>query len=584
MGEEKRNYSDDKGFQHQAESCPRSYKPWIWTLILMALLTLIWSLFENYQEGGVVKTIFESDDYQAAARQNIPGVYSTGGATTPADGAPLMGPQGTFHGIIERVRPGVISIDANIGETMAALQGNAAPAAGAPNAKFTRVGSGIIVDPKGFAISSLHVVAGATALQATTYDPKGAKTYKVKVVNVDKTTDLVLLRLLGVGPFPYAVLGDSDAVRTGDMVLALGSPYGFDHTVTTGIISSRNRTLNIGGKIYDGVLQTDTPINRGNSGGPLVNTAGEVIGVNTAIYSPTGTFSGIGFAIPVNKASTLVAGVVDFRNSVTQVAGGQVARWGRAGRQSGNTYRMAGGQIVTPPHAYRGRCTECHPQLLNPPITPNQIKPGLALPVAGNTQTGTPFIGASLLDIDPVLAKQFNLLHAGGVLVDRVYPGAPADGLLVRGDIIMRADGRRMLDVKSFRKHLRSKKIGKSFDLVLMRNGSRKTVKVRTTVTPDFLPGPQMAQVKEFNWFGSEISPLRAAIKPFVKTGVYVTDADGILRAAGVMRGDVIKAVNKEMVRDMNSFINIANRVSIRDGFVLDIIRGGSPMYVVVKG
>ncbi|KJJ83152.1 magnetosome protein MamE, partial [Candidatus Omnitrophus magneticus] len=250
------------------------------------------------------------------------------------------------------VRPSLISIDAAV-PAVATRPGT--PAIAPHNLEqptYNRAGSGVIIEPRGYVISSLHVIAGAKSLKATVYGPKGANTYSLKIVNSSSDTDLVLLRLQGDGPFPYATLGDSDNVRTGDVVLAMGSPFGFDQTITTGIISSTKRTISVDGKVYEDLLQTDTPINKGNSGGPLVNLYGQVIGINNAIYSPTGMFSGIGFALPINQAASLVGGVLDFGNTPIQAAAGQIVAWGSRGRQSGNSYRLPNGQVITPPHVY----------------------------------------------------------------------------------------------------------------------------------------------------------------------------------------------------------------------------------------
>ena len=480
------------------------------------------------------------------------------------------------------------------------LVGGLNPVAGAPVTNYSRVGSGVIIADKGYVLTSYHVVEGATAMKATVYGPGGANDYPLKLVNIDKTTDLALLRILGNGPFPHAILGDSDAVQTGDVVLAMGSPFGFDQTVTTGIISSKNRTVSIGGKVFEGMFQTDTPINKGNSGGPLVNAHGEVIAINTAIYSPTGTFSGIGFAIPVNQASSLVGGVVDFEGVPPAAAGGQLAAWARMGRQTGNSYKLPNGQIITPPHPYRGKCMECHPQLCT---TPGQgggkglaMGPGNprnnAFAVAGQgAVTSDPYLGAALMDVDSLIAKQFNLAHAGGVLVDRVMPGSPAEAAgIQRGDVILRLDGRRIENVDELQKNLSAKKPGAAAELAMMSNGSRKVVKVRFTqepvAAPSFAPaqGRQAGQPAEFEWLGAEMTPLIPAIQAYVNSGVYVAETGGVLGAAGVLKGDVIKSVNNHAVGDMISFIRIAKKVNVKDGIMLDVIRGGNPMYIIVKG
>ena len=157
------------------------------------------------------------------------------------------------------------------------------------------LGSGVIVDPSGIALTNAHVVDKATEIEVVTLD--GGK-HKAKVIGVDKKTDLAVLKLDdGKGTFKYARLGDSDRMQVGDWVLAVGSPFGLQATVTAGIISAKARQLDQGP--FDDFLQTDAAINPGNSGGPLVNMQGEVIGINTAIVAGG---SGIGFAIPSNMA------------------------------------------------------------------------------------------------------------------------------------------------------------------------------------------------------------------------------------------------------------------------------------------
>src|SRR3989475_6538607 len=157
------------------------------------------------------------------------------------------------------------------------------------------LGSGVIVDPSGIALTNAHVVEKATEIEVITLD--GSK-HKAKVVGADKKTDLAVLKLDdGKAQFKFARLGDSDRMQVGDWVIAVGSPFGLQSTVTAGIVSAKARQLGQGP--FDDFLQTDAAINPGNSGGPLVNMQGEVIGINTAIVAGG---SGIGFAIPSNMA------------------------------------------------------------------------------------------------------------------------------------------------------------------------------------------------------------------------------------------------------------------------------------------
>jgi serine protease Do len=164
------------------------------------------------------------------------------------------------------------------------------------------LGSGFIVDAQGYVVTNNHVIEGADEITVIQED---GTSMVATLVGRDEKTDLALLKVNPRMPLPVTRLGDSDKARVGEWVMAIGDPFGLGGTVTTGIISARNRDINAGP--YDDFIQTDAPINRGNSGGPLFNMYGEVIGVNSAIYSPTGGSVGIGFAIPINAAKNVIA-------------------------------------------------------------------------------------------------------------------------------------------------------------------------------------------------------------------------------------------------------------------------------------
>ena len=171
-----------------------------------------------------------------------------------------------------------------------------------PRRQITSLGSGFIVDGKaGLVVTNNHVIAEADEITVTTSD--GLK-FEAKLVGRDAKTDLALLRVKVDKELPSVKFGGSDGLRVGDWVLAIGNPFGLGGTVTAGIVSARGRDINSGP--YDDFIQTDAAINRGNSGGPLFSMTGEVIGVNTAIYSPTGSSVGIGFAIPSTIARTVI--------------------------------------------------------------------------------------------------------------------------------------------------------------------------------------------------------------------------------------------------------------------------------------
>jgi serine protease Do len=179
------------------------------------------------------------------------------------------------------------------------------PRSGRPDAlprKATSLGSGFIIDPAGYVVTNNHVISDADEITVILHDDTSLK---AEVIGRDSKTDLALLKVKSDKPLIAATWGDSDASRVGDWVLAIGNPFGLGGTVTAGILSARQRDINSGP--YDDFLQTDASINRGNSGGPMFNMDGQVIGINTAIYSPSGGSIGIGFAIPSQIAKAVVA-------------------------------------------------------------------------------------------------------------------------------------------------------------------------------------------------------------------------------------------------------------------------------------
>jgi serine protease Do len=178
---------------------------------------------------------------------------------------------------------------------------------GARTQKVTSLGSGFVVDADGFIVTNNHVIADATEVTVTFHDNTKLK---AKIIGKDEKTDLALLKVNSKSKLAHVAFGDSDKARVGDWVVAIGNPFGLGGSVTAGIVSARGRNINAGA--YDDFIQTDAAINRGNSGGPLFNMSGEVIGVNSAIFSPTGTNIGIGFSVPASLAEPVIAQLKKF--------------------------------------------------------------------------------------------------------------------------------------------------------------------------------------------------------------------------------------------------------------------------------
>ena len=168
--------------------------------------------------------------------------------------------------------------------------------------KVTALGSGFIIDPSGLVVTNNHVIDDAEQITVILHDTQA---FKAKIVGRDTKADLALLKIEVPTKLPFVQFGDSDGARVGDWVIAIGNPFGLGGTVTAGIVSARARDINAGP--YDDFIQTDASINKGNSGGPLFNMKGEVIGINTAIFSPSGGSIGIGFSIPSNEAKPVLA-------------------------------------------------------------------------------------------------------------------------------------------------------------------------------------------------------------------------------------------------------------------------------------
>jgi serine protease Do len=239
-----------------------------------------------------------------------------------------------FADIVERVKPSVISVKVNINEKLAKNDNgdnseDSPFQPGSPMERFFRrfggpdglppglrggprgrgavtgQGSGFFISADGFAVTNNHVVDGADKVEVTTDD---GKTYSAKVIGTDARTDLALIKVESGSNFAFAKLSDGKP-RIGDWVLAVGNPFGLGGTVTAGIVSASGR--DIGNGPYDDFIQIDAPVNKGNSGGPAFNTEGEVMGVNTAIYSPSGGSVGIAFSIPASTVKSVIAQLKD---------------------------------------------------------------------------------------------------------------------------------------------------------------------------------------------------------------------------------------------------------------------------------
>ena len=367
------------------------------------------------------------------------------------------------------------------------------------------LGSGVIVEASGVILTNHHVVEGATDIRVATSD---GREHAVDLVLGDARTDLAVLRVrdpAGVS-FPAIRFGDSDAIEVGDIVLAIGNPFGVGQTVTSGIVSALART-GVESSNYEFFVQTDAAINPGNSGGALVDIDGRLVGINTAIFSRTGGSMGIGFAIPSNMARVVAeAGIAggqlvrpwfgarmqdvttDLANSlglaaprgalITEVAPGSSAD--RAGFRSGDVILRIDGFDVLQPSAFDFRLAT---RAVGSEVTVTYFRSGGELeatftleapPGAGETITiegNTRFAGASVETLTPAGAQDLGLpFDARGVLVRDVAAGSPADGMGLRpGDVIFGLNGRDIEDAAAFRELARGRP--NAWQIVLQRDG-----------------------------------------------------------------------------------------------------------------
>jgi len=260
----------------------------------------------------------------APAQQAAPAAAPPSAAAPPpaAEKSAATTSEAPFAEVFERLAGRLVGVVVNISTTQAPAKtaqeaGPSSPGSslddlfrdffgdkGTPGQQGSRVaslGSGFIIDPSGVIVTNAHVIANAEQITVTLSDDT---VLQAQVIGRDSVTDLALLKVEAKTPLPAATWGDSSKAKVGDWVLAIGNPFGLGGTVTAGIISATARDIHSGP--YDDYLQTDASINRGNSGGPMFNLQGEVIGINTAIYSPTGGSIGLGFAVPTALAQPII--------------------------------------------------------------------------------------------------------------------------------------------------------------------------------------------------------------------------------------------------------------------------------------
>ncbi len=350
----------------------------------------------------------------------------------------------------------------------------------APGRRMQSLGSGFVIDPSGLIVTNNHVIKGADLITVTLQDDT---VLKAKLLGHDDKTDLALLKVEPAHPLPAVAFGDSDKARVGDWVMAIGNPFGLSGTVTAGIVSSRGRSFDNGP--YDEFIQTDAPINRGNSGGPLFDMDGGVIGINTAIYSPSGDSIGIGFSIPSNEARTVIeqlrrfgkasrgwigVRIQDVSQDIADSLGLKAAKGAllagleadgpaaRAGMKTGDVIQQVGGKGVdgrslprvvgeTPVGQTVPVVLWREGHALTLPVTIRAFPDDTATPAAApaSKKPAAPALvdlaglGMTLAPLDDLLRQKYQIADTqkGVVVTDVTGSGAAADRGIKAGDVIV---------------------------------------------------------------------------------------------------------------------------------------------------
>jgi serine protease Do len=362
------------------------------------------------------------------------------------------------------------------------------------------MGSGIIYSADGYIVTNEHVVDNADDIKVNLSD---GRTFEAKIKGVDKKSDLAVLKIDAKG-LPAARLGDSDKLQVGEIVIAIGSPFGLNETVTTGIVSAKGR-YGMGIEDYENFIQTDAAINPGNSGGPLLNLDGEVIGINTAIFSRSGAYQGVGFAIPVNMVKNVAGQLIDkgevtrgwlgvsIQNvtpelakqfDIAEDAKGVVVSdvydatpAAQAGLKPGDVVVAYNGQKIENVNELRQHVADTAPgttaklkvlrggKEMDLAVKIAKQTPE-ALAMAANPEDVRSNLGMSVQDITPEIATGLGIKGALGVVVTDLTPGGPAETAGIKqDDIITQVKKEPVKNVQEFNKALASAKPG---DKVLM--------------------------------------------------------------------------------------------------------------------
>ncbi len=387
--------------------------------------------------------------------------------------------------------------------------------------KEQSLGSGVVVSPEGYIITNNHVVEKSDEIKVTLY---GQQNYKGKIIGTDPKTDIAVIKISAKN-LPAIKWGDSDTLQVGEFVLAFGNPYSLGHTVTMGIVSALGRA-NVGIADYEDFIQTDAAINPGNSGGPLVNIKGELVGINTAIFSRTGGYQGIGFAVPSNMVKSVMTQLIsegkvtrgwlgvtiqnltpelaqEFNLKkttgalITDIFNGSPAE--KAALKRGDIILEVNGKTVRNVESLRNMVSQSKAgstiQLdilrdgknLTVTVNVTEFPQDLAQADPGDTaddphREEKTLAGLSVMDLSRDIAKQLGLSknEKGVVIVKVEHYSAAEDAGLKKGDVIQEINKKRIKDINDFNKISPDIRSGDTVLLFINRSGNKFYITLKT--------------------------------------------------------------------------------------------------------
>ncbi len=491
--------------------------------------------------GIIIVTNFDFLSFKSTAVQNSPIVKDTKRDSSIVS-SEILQLEDSFVNVSDQVGKAVVSISTEVTEKVISRRFNLSPFGNddffghdkffdqffkdffgeIPEREFKRrgLGSGVIIDSKGYILTNQHVVDNADKITVALPD---GREFKGEVKGEDLRSDLAVIKI-DADNLLAVKLGNSDDVKIGQWVIAIGNPFGFvvhnpEPTVTAGIISALGRSLprtSVRDTIYTGLIQTDAAINPGNSGGPLVNLKGEVIGINVAIFTTSGGYQGIGFAIPINKAKRILSSLKE----------GKEILYG--------------------------------------------------------------WLGVYIQDIDKELSDYFKLSDQNGILVAKVIKDSPADKAgLKDGDIIVKFNGEFIKNQQQLIEEVSATQVGRVVPVDIIRNSKNIEVKVKIGKRPSEVQeaAAKDAGSNVAKWRGMQVEELTSEISSKyrldVEEGLLIVDVErgSLAEDAGLSEGDVIISINRQIVNSIDDFRNMISEIN-NSNALIQTDKG----YLIIKG